>query len=144
MASTRVERVRHIAVADVGEGAFRVEHGDVELTESGLDPRLLARQLTGLVAQARGLGLESRQLATDEVEPDRGELGDDAVVATRGVGLLLERPEPATDLAEEVVQPEQVALGRLEPALGLLAALAVLEDPRGLLDHGAPVLRARR
>ena len=49
-----------------------------------------------------------------------------------GVGLALERPQLAPHLAQEVGEAEQVALGRLEPALRLLAALAELQDARPL------------
>ena len=77
-----------------------------------------------------------------EVQADRADLVDEAVVTTRRVGLTLQRREAAPDLAQQVVEAEQAALGGLEPPLGLLAALAVLQDAGGLLDDGAPVLGA--
>ena len=48
--------------------------------------------------------------------------------------------ELAAHLAEQVVEPQEVALGRLEPALGPLPALAVLQDAGRLLDDRAAVL----
>ena len=60
------------------------------------------------------------------------QLGDDAVVAAGRVGLALERPQLAAHLAQQVGEPQQVALGRLEPALRLLLALAELQDARPL------------
>ena len=57
--------------------------------------------------------------------------------------LALERPELAAHLPQQVLQPEEVLLARLEAALGALAPAPVLEDAGGLLDHHAPLLRAR-
>ena len=67
------------------------------------------------------------------------ELGDQVAVAAGGIGLTLERAELAPDLAQQVLDAQQVGLGGVEPTLGLLLALAVLEDARGLLDDAAPV-----
>ena len=55
--------------------------------------------------------------------------------------LAAQRLELAADLAEQVGQPGQVALGRVQLAQRLLLALAVLEDAGGLLDEAAAVLR---
>jgi hypothetical protein len=74
------------------------------------------------------------------VEPERGELGDHGAVTAGGLGLLLERPELAPHLAEQVLDPGEVALGGRQPAFGLLLAPPVLEDPRGLLDDEPPLL----
>ena len=68
---------------------------------------------------------------------------DQPTVTAGGVGLALQRCELATHLAQEVVEPQQVALGRLEAPLGALAPLAELQDPRGFLHDGATVLRTR-
>ena len=59
-----------------------------------------------------------------------------------GLGLALERTELAAHLSQQVLHPQQVALGRFEAALGLLLALAVLEDAGGLLDDRPALLRA--
>ena len=59
------------------------------------------------------------------------------------LGLSPERLELAADLAEQVAQPGQVAVGRVELAERLLLALAVLEDAGGLLDEPTTVLGGR-
>ena len=59
------------------------------------------------------------------------------------LGLAPEGLELSPDLAEQVGEPGQVALGGVELAERLLLALAVLEDPGRLLDEAAPVLRGR-
>ena len=59
------------------------------------------------------------------------------------LGLAAQRLELAADLAEQVGEPGQVALGRVQLAERLLLALAVLEDAGGLLDEAAAVLGGR-
>ncbi len=59
------------------------------------------------------------------------------------LGLALQRAQLAANLAQQVLQAQQVGLGGIEPALGLLFALAVLEDAGRLLDDAATVFRAR-
>ncbi len=67
---------------------------------------------------------------------------DDGAVAAGGVGLALERAQLAPDLAEQVLEAQEVRLGGLQPTLDLLPALAELEDPGGLLDDAPAVLGA--
>ncbi|OIQ85859.1 hypothetical protein GALL_322800 [mine drainage metagenome] len=101
---------------------------------------------------------EDRGLVGDLLLEGRGELGEVvgeepcARVAQVGLDLLglpchfglpAERAELTPDLAREVAEPGQVGLHRLELAEGLLLALAVLEDPGGLLDEPAPLLGCR-
>ena len=97
-----------------------------------------------LVAQPLGLGLQAGQLVADEVQADRPQLGDEPVVAAGRVGLLLQRRQAPADLPQQVVQPQEVALGGLEPALGPLPALAVLQDSGRFLDHAPGGPRAGR
>ncbi len=59
------------------------------------------------------------------------------------LGLAAQRLELATDLAEQVAEPGEVALGGVQLAQRLLLALAVLEHPGGLLDEAAAVLGGR-
>ena len=89
---------------------------------------------------ARAQGLE---LAPGEVQADRLELGREPVVAARRVGLALERSQLPAHFAQQVGEAQQVAFGRLEPALGLLAALPEFQDARGLFDDRPPLLGAR-
>src|SRR5690606_36839809 len=70
-------------------------------------------------------------------------VGLDGRSPTRHLGLAPEGFELAPDLGEEVVEPGQVALGRVELAKRFLLALAVLQDTGGLLDETAAVLRRR-
>ena len=74
------------------------------------------------------------------MQPQRAELGDEITVATRRVGLTLEGLQLAAHLTQQVLQAEQARLGRLEPALGLLLAAAVLEHAGGLFDDRPAVL----
>src|SRR3954451_23066623 len=74
------------------------------------------------------------------MQPHRVELGDDAVVATGRVGLSLERPQLAPHLPQQVGEPQQVAFGRVEAALGLLLALAELQDAGRLFDDRPTIL----
>ena len=67
---------------------------------------------------------------------------DELLVTAGRLGLSFERTELATHLAQQVLQAEQVGLGRVEATLGLLLALAVLEDAGRLLDDAPPILRA--
>ena len=62
------------------------------------------------------------ELTPGEVQANGLELVDEIAVTAGGVGLTLERSQLAAHLAEQVLKTQQVALGRLEPALGLLAA----------------------
>ena len=74
------------------------------------------------------------------MDPQVGQLRDQRAVAAGGVGLALERPELAAHLAEQVLEAGEVALGRRQPALGLLLAAAELQDAGRLLDDQPPVL----
>ena len=68
------------------------------------------------------------------------QLGDQVAVAAGRLGLALERAQLAAHLAEQVLDAQQVGLGGVEPALGLLLALAELEDAGGLLDDRPALL----
>ena len=80
------------------------------------------------------------EFATRGEHPQRGEFRDDGTVPTSGIGLSLERAQLPTDLAQQILQPGEVALGGGEPALGLLLAAAVLQDAGSLLDDSSAVL----
>ena len=64
-------------------------------------------------------------------------------VTARGIGLALQRRQLTADLAQEVVEAQEVALGGFEPPLGALTPLAELQDAGGFLDDRAPVLGPR-
>ena len=81
-------------------------------------------------------------LAAGDEDPQRRQLADQLAVAAGRLGLALERAQLAADLAEQVLDAQQVGLGGVEAALGLLLALAELEDAGGLLDDRPAVLGA--
>ncbi len=137
------EHVGHVVVAGHRERVLGFEHLGVEPAQ--LHPHVLLG-LREIATRADALLLAAAQLvdlAPGEVQPDRVELGDEPVVAAGGIGLAFERAQLAPHLAQEIGEPEQVALGRLQPALGLLLALAELEDAGGLLDDRPAVLGPR-
>ena len=113
------------------ERALGVEHVGVERAQ----PHAHVLLLLGELAARRRRACCSRaaqllDLAPGEVQADRVQLGDEAVVAARGVGLALERAQLPPHLAQQVGEAQEVALGRFEPALRLLLALAELQDAR--------------
>ena len=138
------EEVGDVVVARNRERVLGVEHLVVEGAQLHAHVLLLASRARGALSARRCSRSASWSISRPgEVQRDRVELGDDAVVAARRVGLALERPQLAPDLAQQVGEAQQVALGRLEPALGLLLALAELEDARGFLDDRPAVLGTR-
>ena len=82
------------------------------------------------------------EVTAEQVPAHRRQLGHQVAVPAGRLGLLLERAQLAADFPQQVLQPDQAGLGRLEPALGPLLAPAELEDARRLLDDQAALLRA--
>ena len=105
-----------------------------------MTPLFAPVELGALVAQPLALGLQPRDLATGEVERGSRAARRPAAVAPRRVGLALQRRELTAHLAQQIVEPQEVALGRLEPTFGALVPLAELEDAGGLLHDRVPVL----
>ena len=99
-------------------------------------------RLVGELLLERGAG--GHQVGGDQPGPGVAHVGLDGGGLAGDLGLPAERLELAADLGEQVPEPGQVPVGRVELAERLLLALAVLEDARGLLDEAAPVLRAWR
>ncbi len=126
-------------MAEGGERVLDVEHAAIELAQPRPHEPLPLGVLVAGVVQALEPGLAPGDLVAGEVEADRAQLRFDAAVPAGGVGLLLEGPELAADLADEVVEAEEVALGGLEPSLGPLPALAELEHAGGFLDDGPTI-----
>ena len=77
------------------------------------------------------------------MQANRVELGDQTVVAARRVGLAFERAQLAAHFAQQIAEAQQVAFGRFEAALGLLLALAELQDARGLFDDRPAIFGTR-
>ena len=90
-----------------------------------------------------GLQSERRldQVVGQQPGPGVADLGLDHRSLPGHLGLPAERLELATDLGDQIREPIEVALARLELAEGLLLALAVLEHPGGFLDEAAAALR---
>ena len=70
-------------------------------------------------------------------------LAREPLVQLRRLGLALQRPQPPARLALDVQGPIQVVLRPLELQLRPAPPLAVLAEPRGLLDQQPPVARLR-
>jgi hypothetical protein len=85
---------------------------------------------------------QAGDLPAGQVQPDGVELLGQPAVAAGGVGLALEGLQVAADFLHQVAEALEVDGRRLQPPLGLLLALPVLEDPGRLLDDRPPVLRA--
>ncbi len=136
------ERVAEVVAADGGQFGLGLHHRGVELAESLAQLGLGVGVGGAFGDDATHALLERVELASGEEDPQAAEFGDQGAVATSRVGLALERPELAADLTEQVLEPGEVGLGGGEAALGLLLALAVLEDPGRFLDDQAPLLGA--
>jgi hypothetical protein len=137
------EPIRSVPGLGLGEGRLRRSDQVVETrqltTVTELPLSELGMRALGVLEPAA----QPVELTTGQVQPERTQLGSEAVVAASRLRLALERPQLATDLTLEVLQPEQVLLAGLEATLGPLAPAAELENPGSLLDHHAPILRAR-
>ncbi len=132
------ELVAHVGTAHGVELGLGAHHGGVELGEAGAQ-RLLGVDVTDAVAGGVvEAGAQLGQLATGEEPAQGGELGDERAVAPGGLGLAFEGAQATPDLTEQVLDAGQVRLGGGQAALGLLLALAELEDAGGLFDDEAP------
>jgi hypothetical protein len=137
------QEVGDVVVTRDREGVLGVHHLGVERAQPDSHILFCSREIA---ARIGALALATSQLvdlAAREMEAHRVELGDDAVVAPRGVGLSFEGPQLATDLTQQIGEAQEIALGRVEPALGLLLALAEFEDAGRLFDDRPAILGTR-
>ena len=81
-----------------------------------------------------------RDVVGQQARPGVAHVGLDDGRAASDLGLAAQRLELAADLAEQVAEAGQVAVGRLQLPQRLLLALAVLENAGRLLDEATPVL----
>jgi len=125
-------------------GQRRLDRHDpgVEFGELGLQLRFGPRGLDPIDGDRLEFGAQTRDLSAGHEHLQRAKFGDEPFVAARRFCLTFEWAELTAHLAEQVLQPQQVRLGGIEPTLGLLLALAVLEDSGRLFDDAAPVLRS--
>ncbi len=107
-------------------------HLGAALEQHGLVGELLLQRRTG-----------GDQVVGEQPRPGVADVGLHHGGPAGDLGLAAEGLELAADLAEQVLQPGQVALGAVQLAERLLLALAVLEDTGGLLDEAATVLGRR-
>ena len=84
------------------------------------------------------------QLVGQQPQPGVAQVGLDDVGTAGDVGLSAQRPELAAQFCGQVLHPGEIRLHRIELAQGFLLALSMFENPRGLLDEAAPLLRRRR
>ena len=134
------EVVADVVAAERGEAGLGAEHVGVERRQPGPERAVLLAEVApgrGVVVEAR---LQPAELEAGHVDPEVGQLLDQRAVAAGRVGLALEGPELAAHLAEQVLEPGEVALGGRQAALGLLLAAAVLQDAGRLLDDEPPLL----
>ena len=111
-----------------------------------LAARLLARGPRG-ARSALGLGERGpprAHLVACQLPARLERLALQALVQLGSLRLALERPQPRARLSLHVQCAVQVVLGALELQLRAATALAVLAQPRGLLDEHAPVARLGR
>jgi hypothetical protein len=123
-----------VIAAQCAQPGLGGHHVGVELAQPGAQLALGSFQLLFGDLVGLQLGAESGELLARQVHAECGELRHHVAVAPGGVGLLLQRAELTAHLAQQVLQPGEVALGVGQPPLGLLLAAAELEDARGLLD----------
>ena len=101
---------------------------------------LLAQPLLGLDVDGQR-GLRLHQVIGQQARAGVADVELDALGAAGDLGLTAQRRELTPDLGEQVVQAVQVGLHALELADRALLAPPVLEDPGGLLDETAALLR---
>ena len=133
------EPFTEVVVAQRGERVLGLDDGVVEGSQQAAQLGLSGVELGAFVAETVDTRLEAGDLVSREVQLDGAQLGHDRAVPLGGLRLALQRRELATHLPQQVVEAEQVALGRGEPPLGALLAFPVLQDARGLLDDRAAV-----
>ena len=99
-----------------------------------LEPLIPARPATLLLLEQRP------QAGGGQLAGELLGLGRQGLVLLRHLGLLLQGLQLPAQLAQHVLQPQQVVVEPRELPLSALFAPAVLGDPRGLLDVAPTVL----
>ena len=118
------------------------DHIGVEGDQLSLQPGLLVGRSNAGLGQGGQLGAQGGDLPPGDVDAQSTELGGQLTMSLGRLGLAFEGPQLAADLAEQVLQSQEVRFGGVEAALRLLFALAVLEDAGGLLDDRPALFRA--
>ena len=132
------------AVAEVVSAGGQLHLCDADLVgeplEDGARPGLDPGQLGSEGSLLPRPSTERCEFGGRAMAPQRTQLADQVTVPTGRLGLTLERSQLSPYLALQIAQTVEVHLGRTEAPFGLLAALAVLQDPRSVLDDHASVL----
>ena len=104
------------------------------------EPLGLGRVLRHGRFQPLPLGLQACEVVRDQPQLEPAEPRRVLLVAGRLLRLPAQAAHLLLDLLDDVVQPREVAPGRVEPAEGLGAAVLVLRHAGGLLEQPAPVV----
>src|SRR6185437_8637013 len=132
-------RERVAALGALGQRALGLAAlGDHGLQRS-LDGIALGARLRGPLLGRCELAAARPQRVAQQLPPRFQQLALEALVQLGRFGLPLERAQPRARLTLDVERAVEVLLGALELQLGAAAALAVLAEPRRLLDQQAPV-----
>ena len=100
-----------------------------------------ARRAHPLLGLAPAPARRARSAVARELQPRLQHLALEALVQLGRFGLALERAQARARLALDVERAVEVLLRALELQLRAAAALAVLAEPRRLLDQQAPLAR---
>ena len=95
------------------------------------------------VIGAGELGAPLHQVITSQPQPRIAQVCLDRLCPPGHLGLSAEGFELAAQFGGQIGEPRQVGRGRVELALRLLLALAVLEHTGGLFDEGPAILGPR-
>ena len=118
--------------------------GTAALTDLGkalVEPGALGARPFRCFLRGKGAVLAETQILGDEPTAQLQLVLFDPQAELGRLRLALQRPQPGTRLALQVERPIEVATGRAQFQLGATAALAVLAEPRRLLDQHPPVAR---
>ena len=137
------QRVTEVIATHGRELGFGAHHPGVEIGQPTLELAVGLLHVSALRSSVVELALERLELATGDEHSEVGQLGDETAVASRRFRLTLEGTELPAHLAQQILQPQQIAFGGLQAALRLLLALAVLEYARGLFDDQPPLFGPR-
>ena len=89
----------------------------VEARQLGAELAVRGGQLDARPRTRRQTALDRGQVASGEEAAHGPQLFDQVVVAAGGVGLAFEGAQLAAHLAEQVLEPDEAGLGRLQPPL---------------------------
>ena len=137
------ELISDIMLTARGEASLDGQRLGVKASEIRLGGLLGAGGLHASRLDRLEAGAHRGDLSTSHMDPKGVEFGLQIAVTLGGLGLSLERSQLTTHLSHQVLEPEEVRLGRVEPTLRFLLPFPELQHPGGLLDDRAAILGAR-